>query len=631
MTISYSLDVSKAQFGGFTKLLARWKGSIYKILWREFLVFCTAYAVISWMYRCWLNEFQRTLFEKVVLFVETFTDLIPLSFVLGFYVSLVIGRWWSQYEVIPWPDRAAFKISTYVHGSDERSRMIRRTLGRYLILTKLLTFQMVSTAVKKRFPTTQHLVSAGMMTKEEWSIYEKHEFSYGKWWLPCHWFCALAMRAKKEGRIKDSILLDGLLQEALDFRTACAIMIGYDWISVPLVYTQVVTIATYVYAAAMVIGRQYLDPLKGYPRNDIDLYVPFFTLLQFFFYIGWLKVAEQILNPYGEDDDDFELNWCIDRTVNLVYQSVDLIQMKHPKVCRDAFWDKVEVQLPQTKRSVRNMNMPMGSAFYFHVDENVKYLPVDELLEQDKEENIYVSNSMKKTTTSRPSLMRRVLNSGLVQSIRSRPGRKKNTMKSLSYPQGNINVAFEEDTEILKPIKYDNRTNFERLSRKVSPTLSQDSNVSFETRNMINRKNVPDKEATANQYESSGILKPSKIHSQVTTNKECTSLANISNDNSESTDTVSEIEMETMSSIPEEYSRSASMSKLETDGYKFENKNDVPYILKETAKIVKDFAAGEPEICESSSALKKNPTAEEVKSKAEDIAISIETEEKNTK
>ncbi|GFQ86730.1 bestrophin-3 [Trichonephila clavata] len=176
--------------------------------------------------------------------------------------------------------------------------------------------------------------------EEELSVYDKISFVYGKWWLPLHWFTALATRSRKEGRIKDSMLLNGLLRELLDYRNSCAIMFGYDWISVPLVYTQVVTIATYMYCIALIIGRQYLDPLKGYPKNDIDLYVPFFTLLQFFFYVGWLKVAEMILNPYGEDDDDFELNWCLDRSVHLTYLVVDNLQLKHPKVTKDFFWDK---------------------------------------------------------------------------------------------------------------------------------------------------------------------------------------------------------------------------------------------------------------------------------------------------
>ncbi|GIY47511.1 bestrophin-3 [Caerostris extrusa] len=368
MTVSYSLDVSKAQFCGFTKLLGRWKGSIYKILWREFLIFCLAYALISALYRSYFSLEQKIIFEKLVVFVDSFTDLIPLSFVLGFYVSLVIGRWWGQYQTIPWPDRVCFMIASYVQGSDERSRMIRRTLGRYVILAQALTYQAVSTAVKRRFPTTQHLVQAGIMTKEEQTVFEKISFSYGKWWIPCHWFTALATRARKEGRIKDSVCLNGLLQESYDYRNSCAIMFGYDWISVPLVYTQVVTIATYMYCLALIIGRQYLDPARGYPKNEIDLYIPLFTLLQFFFYVGWLKVAEQILNPYGEDDDDFELNWCLDRSVHIAYLVVDNLQLKHPKVTKDFFWDEMEPVLPQTRHSAKFFVHPnLGSAYDLEV------------------------------------------------------------------------------------------------------------------------------------------------------------------------------------------------------------------------------------------------------------------------
>ena len=51
---------------------------------------------------------------------------------------------------------------------------------------------------------------------------------------------------------------------------------------------------------------------------DIDLYFPVYTVLQFFFYMGLLKVAEQLINPFGDDDEDFELNWLIDRHVKVL-------------------------------------------------------------------------------------------------------------------------------------------------------------------------------------------------------------------------------------------------------------------------------------------------------------------------
>ena len=55
---------------------------------------------------------------------------------------------------------------------------------------------------------------------------------------------------------------------------------------------QVVTLAVYTFFFACLIGRQFLDPTKGYAGHDLDLYIPIFTLLQFFFYAGWLKVAK---------------------------------------------------------------------------------------------------------------------------------------------------------------------------------------------------------------------------------------------------------------------------------------------------------------------------------------------------
>jgi hypothetical protein len=43
------------------------------------------------------------------------------------------------------------------------------------------------------------------------------------------------------------------------------------------------------------------------------IYVPFFTIIEFIGYIGWIKVAETLLNPWGDDDEDFQINYLIDR------------------------------------------------------------------------------------------------------------------------------------------------------------------------------------------------------------------------------------------------------------------------------------------------------------------------------
>ena len=39
--------------------------------------------------------------------------------------------------------------------------------------------------------------------------------------------------------------------------------------------------------------------------------------------MGWLKVAEQLVNPWGDDEDDFEVNFLIDRNLELSFVAVD--------------------------------------------------------------------------------------------------------------------------------------------------------------------------------------------------------------------------------------------------------------------------------------------------------------------
>nr|XP_045749485.1 LOW QUALITY PROTEIN: bestrophin-1 [Mirounga angustirostris] len=364
MTVTYSSQVANARLGSFSRLLLCWRGSIYKLLYGEFLIFLLSYYTIRFIYRMALTDEQQVMFEKLTLYCDSYIQLIPISFVLGFYVTLVVTRWWNQYENLPWPDRLMNLVSGLVEGKDEQGRLLRRTLIRYANLGNVLILRSVSAAVYKRFPSSQHLVKAGFMTPAERKHLEKLSLPHNTFWVPWVWFANLSMKAWIGGRIRDPVLLQSLLDEMNILRTQCGHLFAYDWISIPLVYTQVVTVAVYSFFLACLIGRQFLNPAKAYPGHELDLVVPVFTFLQFFFYAGWLKVAEQLINPFGEDDDDFETNWIVDRSLQVSLLAVDEMHQDLPPMERDMYWNEPEPQPPYTAASAQSRRASfLGSTF----------------------------------------------------------------------------------------------------------------------------------------------------------------------------------------------------------------------------------------------------------------------------
>ncbi|XP_035405874.1 bestrophin-1 [Cygnus atratus] len=386
MTVTYTNRVADARLGTFSQLLLQWKGSIYKLLYSEFLIFISLYFAISLVYRLILSESQRLMFEKLALYCNSYAELIPVSFVLGFYVALVVSRWWAQYESIPWPDRIMNLVSCNVDGEDEYGRLLRRTLMRYSNLCSVLILRSVSTAVYKRFPSMEHVVRAGLMTPEEHKKFESLNSPHNKFWIPCVWFSNLAVKARNEGRIRDSVLLQGILNELNTLRSQCGRLYGYDWISIPLVYTQVVTVAVYSFFLACLIGRQFLDPEKAYPGHELDLFVPVFTFLQFFFYAGWLKVAEQLINPFGEDDDDFETNWLIDRNLQVSLMAVDEMHQDLPILEKDLYWNEPDPQPPYTAATAEYKRPSfLGSTFDISMQkEEMEFQPLEQIKENEE-------------------------------------------------------------------------------------------------------------------------------------------------------------------------------------------------------------------------------------------------------
>ena len=151
-----------------------------------------------------------------------------------------------------------------------------------------------------------------------------------------------------------------------------AVLCNFDWVPLPIMYPQLVVMAVHTYFIVCVFARQFVISEHAPNRTKVwhlspfctchhlspevfhssvqapkelckyfsfvkflekkefslwvsmtpkafqmDVYFPMMTVLQFIFYMGWLKVAEAMLNPFGEDDDDFECNWLLDKNLGV--------------------------------------------------------------------------------------------------------------------------------------------------------------------------------------------------------------------------------------------------------------------------------------------------------------------------
>ncbi|KAK5978967.1 Bestrophin, partial [Trichostrongylus colubriformis] len=147
----------------------------------------------------------------------------------------------------------------------------------------VLVFRDVSMRVRRRFPNMDSIVAAGFLHESELQDLENIKITYNKYWAPFNWALTICTRAYKEGFIEN----------------------------IPAV----VAIQT------------------------VDLLVPFMTILQFIFFVGWMKVAEALLNPLGEDDDDFECNFLIDKNIATGLSIVDNTHDTCPTLLPDRLSD----------------------------------------------------------------------------------------------------------------------------------------------------------------------------------------------------------------------------------------------------------------------------------------------------
>lgn len=70
MTVSYQYEVASSTSGGFTRLLFMWRGSLYKLIYRELLLYLLLFGALSAVYRHAFNPTQKRWILRHVLNIQ---------------------------------------------------------------------------------------------------------------------------------------------------------------------------------------------------------------------------------------------------------------------------------------------------------------------------------------------------------------------------------------------------------------------------------------------------------------------------------------------------------------------------------------------------------------------------------
>ncbi|GAB0193089.1 bestrophin-4 [Grus japonensis] len=74
---------------------------------------------------------------------------------------------------------------------------------------------------------------------------------------------------------------------------------------------------------------------------------------------GREQVAEQILNPFGEDGDDFETNKLINRNLQVALLPMDDRYQNLPPAVKDKYWNEPTAQPPYTTATAAETFKPL--------------------------------------------------------------------------------------------------------------------------------------------------------------------------------------------------------------------------------------------------------------------------------
>merc|ERR1712223_83401 len=254
--------------------------------------------------RCWAQNW----FKRWNVLMKDMAKVI--TFLVGFYVSTNVRRWWEQIKAIPTPLNVCMQFENYTENiTPDQALCLKKKVVQYLHLSWTLVMTQRGSDLYRDYSEGQRYIDKGLITEEE-DKYLKLETeecndSYQTlWFVPLNWAIILLKKASMEKKLKDP---KDLIKDIMKFHIDLRYILEHKSHRMPVIFSAAVWMAVTSWLIVTLVGAQNTDH-----NNDpcaratsiaelIIFTVPGHELFLVMLILSWLQAADKLLNPFGRD------------------------------------------------------------------------------------------------------------------------------------------------------------------------------------------------------------------------------------------------------------------------------------------------------------------------------------------
>ena len=296
------------------------------------------------MIRFVYNNNNQTMFTNDTYFCENFASLNTLwrekehsmtrilTLLVGFYVGFIVRTWWTQLRILPTMDSLCIALGVFVvtdsnvkeeevgiviDGRRISIKQFKKDIARLFLLSWTMCMCRISKPLKAIFPTPKHFSEKRILTSKEFkqlTTCTNDDCWLEKWSVPLVWANKMMNSIGKganatdlEGNVVKGVKFGDVKETAIalyKFKDQLQALSNQYFYRIPDLMLQCITFALYFFMFLGVFAGQGMgfypdDKRSVFERLLCDF--PIYYCVKYALLISWLKAAQDLQNPFGDD------------------------------------------------------------------------------------------------------------------------------------------------------------------------------------------------------------------------------------------------------------------------------------------------------------------------------------------